>query len=256
MTRTVIAHLTDAHLGQKLTMGAEMAGTKMRYLDEPREHEDHLRIVLDDIAGKGISDVVFGGDIGTQESVGGFFEILGGYDFKVSIILGNHDTYPNVVQHCRMDDGAVEGKMCFSHNNGHLKRIFLDSSDNVLGDDQRAWLARELDGVSKAALFVHHPVLAIDTPLEQAGVALRDRDEVKTLLLSRTDCELSVFCGHYHMIDEVRQANISQFATPAVSYQIIRHSDPLRVDTDAFGYRIVEIDDARIRTEVVMLTST
>jgi len=27
------------------------------------------------------------------------------------------------------------------------------------------------------------------------------------------------------------------------------------VDTDAFGYRIVEIDDARIRTEVVMLTS-
>jgi Icc protein len=57
------------------------------------------------------------------------------------------------------------------------------------------------------------------------------------------------------MIDEVRQANISQFATPAVSYQIIRHSDPLRVDTDAFGYRIVEIDDAWIRTEVVMLTS-
>ena len=255
MTRTVIAHVTDAHLGQKLTMGGEIADTKMRYLDEPREHEDHLRLVLDDIAGKGISEVVFGGDIGTQESVVGFFEILDGYDFKVSIILGNHDTYSNVVQHCHMSDSAIEGKMCFSHNDVHLKRIFLDSSDNVLGDEQRAWLARELDGVSKAALFVHHPILAIDTPLEQAGVALRDRDEVKALLLSRADCGLSVFCGHYHMIAEVREANIRQFATPAVSYQIIKHSDPFRVDTDAFGYRIVEIDDARIRTDVVMLTN-
>lgn len=38
--------------------------------------------------------------------------------------------------------------------------------------------------------------------------------------------------------DEAREANIRQFVTPAVSYQIVKQSDRLRVDTHTFGYRI------------------
>jgi len=121
-----------------------------------------------------------------------------------------------------------------------------------VGDDQLAWLARELDGTDKVAIFLHHPILQIDTPLERSGAALRDRDKIKMLLAS-TDCEVSVFCGHYHMIDEAREARIRQFVTPAVSYQIIKQADRLRVDTSTFGYRILEIDGAEIATEVVLL---
>jgi len=66
MTRKIVAHFTDTHLGQKLVMGGTIAGDKMRYDDEPEEHKDHLRSVLDDIAHRGISDVIFGGDIGTN----------------------------------------------------------------------------------------------------------------------------------------------------------------------------------------------
>lgn len=254
MTKTTIAHFTDTHLGQKLVMNSEIAGGKMRYDNVPEEHEDRLRLVLDDIARQGISNIVFGGDIGTAQSVQGFFELLRGYDFNVSVILGNHDTYPNVRRHWSTGDSAVDGKLCFSHADRHLKRIFLDSSDNMLGDSQRAWLARELDGVRKAALFVHHPILGLDTPVDRSGAALRDRDEIRSLLLG-IDCEISIFCGHYHMIDETREANIRQFVTPAVSYQIVKQSDALQADTVAFGYRILEIDGAEIATRVVSLTS-
>lgn len=252
MTKTRIAYFTDTHLGQRLVMKSEIAGNKMRYDHVPKEHEDRLRLVLDDIASKGISNVLFGGDIGTAQSVQGFFELLKEYDFTVTVILGNHDDYANVTQYWNAGGSAVNGKLCFSRTDGHLKHIFLDSSDNVLGDSQRAWLARELDGVRNAALFVHHPILALDTPVDRSGAALRDRDEIRSLLLG-TDCEISVFSGHYHMIDESREANIRQFVTPAVSYQIVKQSEQLQVDTGTLGYSILEIDGAEIGTQVVLL---
>ncbi len=253
MKKRIMAHFTDTHLGQRLVGGDGMSGDRMRYAHEPEEHRERLRLVLNDISRKGIVDVVFGGDIGTPESVRGFFEILEGYDFTPSIVLGNHDAYRDVAQYCGVRAGAVEGKLCSSHDDGHLKRIFLDSSDNTIGATQLAWLAHELDGTSRIALFVHHPILGIDTPVERYGAVLRDQREIKTLLTS-ADCEVSVFCGHYHMIDEAREANIRQFVTPAVSYQIVKQSDRLRVDSHTFGYSILEIDGAEIKTETVLLT--
>jgi len=255
MTKKVVAHFTDTHLGQKLLMGGAMGGDKMRYDDEPKKHQDRLLSVLDDIASRGITDVIFGGDIGTNGSVPGFFELLNGYNFTTSIILGNHDIYGNVAQYCSLPGNTVQGKMCFSHDDGHLKRIFLDSSDNTIGDDQLAWLARELNGASKVALFLHHPILEVDTPLERAGASLKDRDKIK-MLLAGTHCGVSVFCGHYHMIDEACEGRIWQLVTPAVSYQIIKQADRLQVDTSKFGYRILEIDGAEITSEVVLFTET
>jgi len=255
MTKTIVAHFTDTHLGQKLVMGGAIAGDEMRYDENPEEHQNHLRSVLDSISRRGISDVIFGGDIGTNKSALGFFELLNGYNFTTSIVLGNHDTYSNIAQYCDVGGNTIQGKLCFSHDDGHLKRIFLDSSDNTVGDDQLVWLARELNGASKVALFLHHPILEIDTPLERSGASLRDRDKIK-VLLANTNCEVSVFCGHYHMIDEAREGSIRQFVTPAVSYQIIKQADRLRVDTGTFGYRILEIDGAEITTEIVLLTET
>jgi len=196
---------------------------------------------------------VIGGDIGTKESVPDFFELLKGYAFTASISLGNHDIYCNLARYHDSGAAEVEGKACFSHDDGVLKRVYLDSSDNAVGDKQIAWLARELSGANKAALFLHHPILEIDTPLERAGAALKDRHKLKTVL-TRAGCEVTVFCGHYHMIDETCETNIRQFVTPAVSYQIVKQASRLRVDTKTFGYRILEIDGAEIKTEVILLT--
>ncbi|WP_168879451.1 metallophosphoesterase [Rhizobium sp. P28RR-XV] len=253
MTKTILAFFTDVHLGQKLIAKGEITGTKMGYEATPQEHEHHLRLVLDDIARKGISKVVFGGDIGTAHSVAGFFELLRAYAFDVSLILGNHDTYVNVTPYYDKGGGTVAGKLCYSQQDPHLKRIFLDTSDNAVGDGQRKWLARELEGVKRAAIFLHHPIVPLDTPIDRTGAALRDRDEVRSLLIGM-GCRVSLFCGHYHMIDEAREANIWQYVSPAVSYQIVKQSDCLKDDTGTFGYRILEMDKEEIKTQVVLFS--
>ncbi len=255
MTKTILAFFTDTHLGQKLVTKTEIAGGKMGYENTPREHEQHLRLVLGDIARRGISKVVFGGDIGTACSVGGFFEHLRAHAFDVSLILGNHDTYGDVAPYHDMSGTTVAGKLCYSQQDPHLKRIFLDTSDNVVGDGQRRWLARELEGVRQAAIFLHHPILPLDTPIDRTGAALRDRDEVRSLLIGM-DCRISLFCGHYHMIDEAREANITQYVSPAVSYQIVKQSERLTADTGTFGYRILEMDEEGIKTQVVLFSRT
>ena len=253
MTKTILAFFTDAHLGQKLVGKNEIASDRMGYEETPQEHELHLRLVLDDIARKGISKVVFGGDIGPAHSIRGFFELLRAYAFDVSLILGNHDTYGNVAPYYDMGGSTVAGKLCYSQQDPHLKRIFLDTSDNVVGDGQRKWLARELDGVRQAAIFLHHPILPLDTPIDRTGAALRDRDEVRSLLIGM-DCRISLFCGHYHMIDEAREANIRQYVSPAVSYQIVKQSERLKADTGTFGYRILEINEEEIKTQIVLFS--
>ena len=253
MTKTTLAFLTDTHLGQRLVAKGEIAGDKMGYQETLGEHEHHLRVVLDDIARKDISRIVFGGDIGAAQSVGRFFELLRGYAFDMSLILGNHDSYGNVTQHYDLGESIVAGKLCFSQHDPYLKRIFLDTSDNAVGDNQRKWLVRELSGVKKAAIFLHHPILPLDTSVDRTGAALRDRDDVRSLLID-TDCQISLFCGHYHMIDEAREANIRQYVTPAVSYQLVKQSEHLKADMKTFGYRILELDEDEIRTQIVLFS--
>jgi 3',5'-cyclic-AMP phosphodiesterase len=253
MPKKLFAHFTDSHLGQRLRLDGGVLGNKMRYENQSEEHTERLRLVLDDIARQGITEVIFGGDIGTRASVAGFFGLLQSYPFKVTILLGNHDDYDNVALHHDFPAGGVNGKACFSLDDGSWKRIFLDSSDNTIGAAQLDWLTQELAGVRKAALFVHHPVLPIDTPLERAGAALREGVRLQSLLKAAA-CEVALFCGHYHMNDEAREANIHQFVTPAVSYQIAKEAEQVQADANTFGYRILEFDGAEIKTEVVLLT--
>jgi Icc protein len=108
--------------------------------------------------------------------------------------------------------------------------------------------------VKQAAIFVHHPVLALDAPVDRTRAALRDRDEVKSQLIG-AGCRIYLFCGHYHMIDEAREANIRQYVSPAVSYQIVKQSQFLKADTGTFGYRILEMDEEEIRM-VVLFSKT
>jgi Icc protein len=95
-------------------------------------------------------------------------------------------------------------------------------------------------------------LLEIDTPLDRAGAALKDRQKLKALL-GRTPCDVFAFCGHYHMEEERSEGNIRQFVTPAVSYQIVKRSARIETDAREVGYRIIEIDGREISTEVVRL---
>jgi Icc protein len=79
---------------------------------------------------------------------------------------------------------------------------------------------------------------------------LKDRDRVSALL-RRTSGDIVVFCGHYHMEDDVTCGNVRQFSTPAVSYQIVKAGVDIELDTSRFGYRLIELNGSQMATRVV-----
>jgi 3',5'-cyclic-AMP phosphodiesterase len=253
MAMKLIAHVTDAHIGQRVLPGGENGSDKMNYGNEPEEHKANLKAVFDDLAKRKITELVFGGDIGTRQANPWFFAAVEKYKFDLSMVLGNHDLFSEVHRHYRSQHLQGSGEMNYAREDDDFKYVYLDSSSNAISDAQFDWLKQRLNGGKKLLLFLHHPVLKIDTPLDRQGAALKDREKIKHAL---HDCqnEVSVFCGHYHMQDEAIDGNIRQFLTPAVSYQIEKRS--AAIDRRSFGYRLIEIDGSDVRTSLVMFQIT
>ncbi|WP_343672043.1 metallophosphoesterase family protein [Chitinophaga sp.] len=233
------AYITDSHLGQELK-----TENGISYVNNPTAHTKNFEMILDDIAERGIHEIVFGGDIGSVEMNKWFFDVIAQRGLSLWMVLGNHDTFAEVSQYYREPANYIKEDVQFRY-------IILDTSDNKIDADRLNWVKQMLNTEKEIILFVHHPVLAIDTPIEQLGAALKDRDELKAVLKS-IDKKVTVFCGHYHMIDEAEEDNIYQYTTPAVSYQIGKETADVEIDQTVYGYRIINTIGGEITTELVL----
>lgn len=231
-----IAYITDTHLGEP----------------GPGEHgadEHHnWQTVLADLSTRQIDKVVFGGDIGLFSEYPNFFEALKDYD-DLMVTPGNHDTSAHVRQFFpqRHSPSGFYG----SEEDDDFKWIFLDSSTDKISPEQIDWLKQQLVSSKEILLFVHHPILPVDTPVDRK-YPLENRDEIKSLLLGHTK-KVTVFCGHYHIEDASSEANITQYVTPAVSYQVKKGTQEIEGDATYFGYRMIYLDSGRIETETILL---
>jgi len=223
--------------------------TKICYNHVPGEHWENLEAILNDVAAKGISDLIFGGDMGTQDAVSSFFNLVRERNLNISMVLGNHDHWADVAPYVKLRH--MDGTMTYSVEEELFKRIFMDSSANVVGERQLQWLRAELNTERAVLLFLHHPVLAVDTRLDRFGAALQDREQVNACL---QECkkDVTLFCGHYHMLDAAVEGTIRQFVTPAASYQILRDAKEIILDSTVFGYRLIHLGKKELQTEVVM----
>ncbi len=251
MTIRTVAYFTDAHLGQKVHSGGDTASNKMSYLDEPAEHRDNLKCVLNDIAEAGIREVIFGGDVGTRDSNKWFFETVGQYPFSLKLTLRNHDTFSRVRPYFHQRS-VSDCELIYTEEDDFLKYIFLDTSSNSISKDQLSWLEEELSTSKNVIIFSHHPILEIDTPVDKIGGALRERESVKNRLqISKRD--ITIFCGHYHRDDEAIDGNIRQFTTPAVSYQLNKTAGRVTIDKQSFGCRLITISGEAVDTKIAMM---
>ncbi len=229
-----IAHITDIHLEEPF----------------PIEHGVDARrnwsLILEDITSKNINEIIFGGDIGKKESNQWFFDSL--RDFKVHAILGNHDFFREVIKYYESDSSGQDEELFYSHEDSFIKYIFLDSSSGELSQGQFNWLKNEVKTDKKILLLIHHPVLEVETPMDQL-YPLKRRKEVKALLHASKQ-EVLVMCGHYHTVDERSERNIRQLLTPAGSYQIRKNANAIEVINDMFGYRIINIHNDEIKTSL------
>lgn len=253
MAFRTIAHITDAHLGQKLYFEDGSDGRKMTYINNQTEHQRNLLFIFEDLAHRGIKEMVFGGDIGTLQMNPWFFNAAHEHQLELQMVLGNHDRFSEVIKYFPQAYDIDFTLLNYIQEDDCIKYIFLDTSDNQVDQVRLSWLAKTMRTDKKIVLFMHHPVLGIDTPVDGLGAALKGRDDLKTLMQSFPQ-DITIFCGHYHMIDETIEGNICQFSTPAASYQIKKQVRDLQFDQNLFGYRIIEVNGEQLKTETILLS--
>ncbi len=251
-TRRMIAHVTDLHIGQQPSVDSDVQ-YKMRYLSNSDQHRDNFDTIIRDVESRGVTEIVFGGDIGTAGSNEWFFSRLRKEPAKLALTLGNHDRINEVGRHFDLGASAAVGKYYYRRELPGIDLIFLDSSANEIDSEQQIWLVRTLAGSAKPlVIFVHHPIFAVASPFdEQSGGALAGRKDIQRIL-SDSKRRMDIFCGHYHMSDIARFGNVTQHVTPAGCYQIEKSPARLELNVRQFGYRLIALDGSKVETETVV----
>ena len=229
-----IAYITDIHLDDRFPIDAGV---------DPRKNWETL---LADVQKRNIRDIILGGDMGEPVSLAWFFESLKG--FIVNMSLGNHDHFHDIMRHHPKHSQGID-ELYYSFGEGNFKFIFLDSSSGRISDAQLHWLTSELVTEKAIVLFIHHPILEVDTPVDKA-FPLLNRDQVRSALQSVPN-PITVFTGHYHMTDKKNAGNITQHVTLAASVQLVKHAPVIELDNSFFGYRILTVNEDSIETELI-----
>ncbi len=228
-----IAFISDIHLEEQFPLDNNINPTK------------NFETILTDIRSREINEVIFGGDIGEQTAHKYFFEKL--QNLSVNLILGNHDKFENVKKHFIKDENHHE--LYYKIEDETYQYLYLDTSVDELSKTQLSWLQNVLNENKELILFVHHPILEIDTPVDKM-YPLKNREELKSFLLTFKK-SVTIFCGHYHMNDEQEFKNIKQYTTQSMSFQLVKNATAIEVDNKNFGYRVIEIHNDKIETELI-----
>lgn len=234
-----IAYITDIHLDEQFP------------IDQGVDARKNWKTILNDVSEKGIGEIIFGGDIGEKTVNKWFFESLQNYN--VAITLGNHDYFYEVVNYHSIEIAKDQTELYYSQEYNYYKFLFLDSSSGSISQEQLNWFKKELLTKKNIILFIHHPILGVDTKVDKQ-FALKNRNLLKTEL-QNLENDVVIFCGHYHFEDEKSNSNIRQYITPASSYQVEKIPDEIKVNSTTFGYRIIELNKNEINTEVIMFTT-
>jgi 3',5'-cyclic-AMP phosphodiesterase len=234
-----IAYITDIHLDEDFT------------LQHGVNAEENWQLIMEDVRRRNINEIIFGGDIGGVAAYPSFFESL--KDFSLHLTPGNHDKSAEVLKHYRPAALKSTSAVYSSEVDESFKYIFLDSSKEQIDDEQYRFLISELQTDKRILIFIHHPILSVDTPVDRL-YPLIGREKIVSELQNMNN-EILVFSGHYHVADKRSNRNITQFVTPAASFQIVKDEASLQIHNKYFGYRIISIDDVRVNTEILIYQS-
>ena len=232
-----IAFITDTHLGDK---------TPGNYGIDARQN---LQLVLDDIALQNVDSLVFGGDITESAEYEWFFSHLQNFCPGFRAVLGNHDTYIEAAKYFIQPSAGTDA-LYYTEEDAACKYIYLDSSASVIGQEQLDWLKAQLMTDKMILLFIHHPVLGFATGMDNI-YPLKNRDAVATLL-HEVPNEVYIFCGHYHMNDVQTRGNITQYTTPATSFQVKKDAQGIAIYNGAFGYRLITINGQSVTAQLYL----
>ena len=234
-----IAHITDLHLDEEFPFEDKISARK------------RFDKILASVKDNGINHIVCTGDIGENEGIQYFFELLQKMD--LSIVLGNHDNFMKISKYYNLGADYNSKKIYRSELNNHFKFIYLDSSSGIIDIKQLEWLKKELILSHPIIIFIHHPIIGLNLKVDEIGKLKNREDLIK--VLEEVPNEIAIHCGHYHMESTLVYKNITQYITPAVAFQIEKNISEIKINTAISGYRIILIENNELSSEVKIINN-
>ncbi|WP_420573694.1 metallophosphoesterase family protein [Kordia sp.] len=234
-----VAYITDIHLDEKFP------------LEQGIDARKNWNVILKDLKIRNIRSVIFGGDIGEKSSNSYFFDSLKSFDLTIS--LGNHDDFNEASKYYFSEKFTHQKALYYTQETSVYKCIYLDSSQNKIDDIQYDWFLNELKTDKKLIVFIHHPILGIHTEVDRKYYLIH-RDRLRTALEQLSN-EVFLFSGHYHFNHVQKHKNITQYVTQAASYQIENIPEGIEIQTETFGYRILDFTPTEIQTTLITFPS-
>lgn len=195
---------------------------------------EHLRSVVEQVRAlsKAPAGLLLNGDCSLDRGVAGdyatltnLFQPLAEARLPMHFLLGNHDerdVFWGSLKDTKGPSLPVAGKHVAVVEAARANWFLLDSLEVTkqtpgrLGDEQRAWLAKELDARSDkpALVMVHHNPILPDA-VKQTG--LLDTSELLQILVPRRQVK-ALFFGHTHTWRREEREGIHLINLPAVAY--------------------------------------
>jgi 3',5'-cyclic AMP phosphodiesterase CpdA len=239
-------HLTSAPDGR--TWRADVWGNLRRALE-------HVRSEL------GTVDLlVLTGDLANQrrpETYARLRDAVSGWADRLRVLPGNHDNREMV--RAAFGDRLLPGaaSLNFVQELGAFRLIGLDTLRPLrvhgrLGEEQLAWLTKELGQSNTPAIFfMHHPPICVGTWWLDKDL-LRDHQAFRSVVQGAP--VRAIFTGHVHQDSTGRFADAQVFTTPSTAYQFRPRSlMPASSVQGPPAFRVIDLEGARIDTHVVRL---
>lgn len=237
----LIAIVTDFHFDEAFP------------IEQGIDAHKNWQIILDDIKKRNVNQIHIGGDIGEKKSNFIFFSELNYICIPYSLSIGNHDYYDEASKHFFRTNANNEQALYYTEEDETNLFIYLDSSSANISDTQLKWFEEKIQSTKKITVFVHHPILPVNTVVDKL-YPLTNRDVLAEMLF-KLHQPVTLCCGHYHLEHIQTIKNITQYLTPAVSYQVKPDTEEVLIDNKNFGYRLLLIRNDKIQTECVWFSN-
>ncbi len=245
--------------------------------------------------------VMFGGDLGqlgTKEELDHGAEMLAKLNYETHVVMGEHDYYLDLGEYW----SKLFGPQYYSWDHKGVHFVVLNSiltfdewthdrwptaeqrmlemagldnpngSPFMVGEMQRAWLAKDLDAVAKntpVVVFSHSPIQKI---YKGWNFWTDDAEEVQAMLAPFSD--VTVVYGHVHQIQYNQIGNISFHAVMATAWPWpyprsyaqaepmmpkitvpMNRADPFQ-ERDATGWQFINLNSGRVDMSYFLYDNT
>ncbi len=190
-------------------------------------------------------------DVGMPEIYNWIKSHLDQLPFPYFLIPGNHDNTPMMIDCFELENTSHNGQLFYRYDEGPQPILFLDTQDYTLPSLQTKWLAEQLEGMTgPVCIFMHHPPTDMQVPYMDQNHALKNSEEVMSILLNYPDT-ISIFTGHYHVDKSLRKQHLDVHITPSTFFQIDWNSPDFKVDHKRCGFRSIEMSENGIIHSVI-----